>query len=315
MIILKLFQSKQKRFKKRKGEKVFLILNPISGKLKAKNSFFDIIESVCMTTTLPPSVALTERKKHAEELASYACDNGFDRIICCGGDGTLNEIVNGVLKSKGKAKIGYIPSGTTNDFANGLGISQDIRIAAYNAVNGTDLTLDAGVFGKDFFTYIASFGIFTACSYSTPQQSKNVLGHFAYVLESLKDLKEIKTIHTRAIIEDKVFEGDYIFGAVSNTMSIGGLVKLDSTMVNLNDGLFELVLVKAPKTINDFNRILASVKTLNFDNEFFVFEKAEKISVELPAGTPWSVDGEMKETPEDGRVDISVSKHSITLTV
>ncbi len=312
---MKLFKGKPKRFKKRKGERVFLILNPISGKLKAKNSFFEIVESVSATTTIPFTIALTERKKHAQELASYACREGFDRIICCGGDGTLNEIVNGVLKSNGKTKIGYIPSGTTNDFANGLGISQNIGEAAYKAVNGKDMTLDAGVFENDFFTYIASFGIFTACSYSTPQQSKNALGHFAYVLESLKDLADIKTIHTKACIGDEVFEDDYIFGAVSNTMSIGGLVKLDSTMVNLSDGLFEVVLVKAPKSINDFSKILTAVKTLNFDSEFFVFKKAEKISIELPAGTPWSVDGEMKETPEDGRVDISVSKHSITLTV
>lgn len=192
----------------------------------------------------------------------------------------------------------------------------DITAAAANAINGKDITLDAGTFNEDsYFTYIASFGIFTACSYSASQQSKNILGHFAYVLESLKDLTAIKTIHVKAVVGDEVFDDDYIFGAISNTMSIGGLVKLDKSLVNLNDGIFEVVLVKAPTSINEFNKILHGVKTMNFDNEMFVFRKAEKISITLPPETVWSVDGEMKETPEDGIVEISVAKHSITLTI
>lgn len=313
---MNIFRRKPKRYRNKKSEKIFLIVNPISGKLKARNSFFEIVESVCSSTTAAPSVALTEYKGHAEHLAAEAAYNGYDRIICCGGDGTLNEIINGVLKSKCKTKIGYIPSGTTNDFASGLGISLDITAAAANAINGKDITLDAGTFNEDsYFTYIASFGIFTACSYSASQQSKNILGHFAYVLESLKDLTAIKTIHVKAIVGDEVFDDDYIFGAISNTMSIGGLVKLDKSLVNLNDGIFEVVLVKAPTSINEFNKILHGVKTMNFDNEMFVFRKAEKISITLPPETVWSVDGEMKETPEDGIVEISVAKHSITLTI
>lgn len=313
---MNLFFSKSKHRRKKKSERVFFIVNPVSGKMKVRSLFFDIIEAVCSGTDSAPSVALTEYKGHAEELALNAAKEGFDRIICCGGDGTLNETVNGVLKAKKDPKIGYIPSGTTNDFANCLGISTDVREAASNAVSGKDIVLDTGSFNEDtFFTYIASFGMFTSSSYATPQHQKNVLGHLAYVIEGLKDLGQIKTTHARVTVGNEVFEDDYIFGAVTNTLRIGGVVKLDKSLVNLNDGIFEVVLVKAPGSINDFNRILNGIANTNFDNDMFIFRKAQSITVELPASTPWSVDGELRETPEGGTVKIAVAKHSITLTV
>lgn len=313
---MNIFFSKRKRKNKKKSERVFLIVNPVSGKLKVRSLFFDIIDAVCSGTDSAPSVALTEYKGHAEQLALNAANDGFDRIICCGGDGTLNETVNGVLKSKKKPKIGYIPSGTTNDFANCLGISTDVREAASNAINGNDIIMDSGSFCDDsFFTYIASFGMFTSSSYATPQQSKNVLGHMAYVIEGLKDLGQVKATRARVTIGDEVFEDDYIFGAVTNTLRIGGVVKLDKSLVNLNDGIFEVVLVKAPGSINDFNKILNGIATTNFENDMFIFRKAQSITFELAAGTSWSVDGELMKTPEDGTVKISVAKHSITLTV
>ena len=313
---MNLFFSKSKRKRRKKSERVFFIVNPVSGKMKVRSLFFDIIEALCGGTDSAPSVALTEYKGHAESLALHASNEGFDRIICCGGDGTLNETVNGVLKSKKNPKIGYIPSGTTNDFANCLGISTDVREAAVNAINGKDVLMDTGSFCTDsFFTYIASFGMFTTSSYATPQQNKNVLGHLAYVIEGLKDLGQIKTTHARVTVGEEAFEGDYIFGAVTNTLRIGGVVKLDKSLVNLSDGIFEVVLVKAPGSINDFNKILNGIANTNFENDMFTFRKAESVTVELPAKTPWSVDGELRETPEDGIVRITVSKHSITLTV
>ena len=313
---MNIFFKKSRRKRKKKSERVFFIVNPISGKMKVRGLFFDIIEALCGSTESAPSVALTEYKGHAEELALRAASEGYDRIICCGGDGTLNETVNGVLKSKKHPRIGYIPSGTTNDFANCLGISTDVCEAAINAINGHDFTMDTGAFnGNTFFTYIASFGMFTSSSYATPQQSKNVLGHLAYVIEGLKDLGQIKTTHARVTVGDEVFEGDYIFGAITNTLRIGGVVKLDKSLVNLSDGIFEVVLVKAPASINDFNKILSGIANTNFENDMFIFRKAERVDIELSPKTPWSVDGELRETPDDGEVVITVAKHSITLTV
>jgi len=259
---------------------------------------------------------MTEYKGHAEKLAAIAAAGGYDRVICCGGDGTLNEVINGVMKSKKKIKIGYIPAGSTNDFASGIGISSDLTVAAVGAIEGKDTELDVGSFnGERYFSYIASFGIFTASSYSAPQEAKNVLGHFAYVLEGIKDLASVQPVHVKCEADGEEFEGDYIFGAVANTFRIGGIVKLSRDTVKLNDGVFELVLVKCPKSINDFNKIASAVTASSFENEMFVFRKAEKITVTLSKDIVWSVDGEQQRTPDDGKTVISVAKRSITVTV
>lgn len=313
---MKLFKRRFRRRGAKRPERVFLIVNPVSGKLKARNSFFEIIQTICQSTDKAPSVALTEHRGHATELAASAVKEGYDRIVCCGGDGTLNETINGVMQAKGKQKIGYIPAGSTNDFANGIGISADIEEAAQNAICGNDFTLDVGIFGENYhFCYIASFGIFTASSYSAPQQAKNLLGHFAYVLEGLKDLATIKTTHVCCEADGEVIEGDYIFGAVANTLRIGGIVKLDKETVKLNDGLFELLLVKKPNSIHELNKIATSVTNLEFDQDMVVFKKVESVKFTLPTDTVWSVDGEMKNTPESGEIDIRIAKRSVIITV
>lgn len=308
-------RNKYKNLVKR-SEKIFLIVNPVSGKLKARSSLFDIVQTLSEGSEFPPTVAMTEYKGHAEKLAAIAVAGGYDRIICCGGDGTLNEVINGVLKSKKHVKLGYIPAGSTNDFASGIGISADLPVAAINAIEGKDTMLDVGCFnGERYFSYIASFGIFTASSYTAQQDVKNVLGHFAYVLEGIKDLTTIQPIHVKCEADGEVIEGDYIFGAVANTFRIGGIVKLSKNTVKLNDGVFELVLVKVPKNLNEFNKIAAAVASSKFDGDMFVFRKVEKLSMELPSGTVWSVDGEQQSTPKDGNIDISVAKRSITMTI
>lgn len=309
---------RRNKYKKlvKKSEKIFLIINPVSGKLKARAALFDIVQTLSESSEFPPTVAMTEYKGHAEKLAAVAAAGGYDRVICCGGDGTLNEVINGVIKSKKKIKLGYIPAGSTNDFASGIGISLDLPTAAVKAIEGTDTELDVGSFnGERFFSYIASFGIFTASSYTAPQETKNVLGHFAYVLEGLKDLASVQSIHVKCELDGEEIEGDYVFGAIANTFKIGGIVKLSRDTVKLNDGVFEIVLVKKPENINDFNKIGASVASSNFDNDMFVFRKAEKITVTLPNNIIWSVDGEQQSTPEDGKTVISVAKRSITLTI
>lgn len=309
---------KRNKYKKlaKKSEKIFLIINPVSGKLKARSSLFDIVQTLSESSEFPPTVAMTEYKGHAEKLALLASAGGYDRVICCGGDGTLNEVINGVMRSKKKIKIGYIPAGSTNDVASGIGISSDPITATINALDGNDTELDVGNFNDErFFSYIASFGIFTASSYSTPQEVKNIFGHFAYVLEGIKDLTSVQSIHVKCEVDGKEYEDDYIFGAVANTFKIGGIVKLKKDVVKLNDGVFELVLVKKPENINDLNRIAVSVRSSNFDNDMFVFTKAERISFTLPSNTVWSVDGEEQKTQANGIVDISVAKRSVVITI
>ena len=276
---------------------ILLIVNPVSGTLKGRGCLFDIIEAfskkdVCAT------VRLTEYRAHATIIAEEAVKTGrYDAIVCCGGDGTLNEVIAGILKSGSDIPVGYIPAGSTNDFAAGLGlplIPADAADCAADAlVAGSAISLDIGKFAKDrYFTYIASFGAFTSSSYSAPQSMKNVLGHFAYVLQGVKDFFQIKPTHAVCVADGRRFEGDYVFCGVCNSLSVGGIVKLDEKTVNLSDGLFEIVLVHNPANAGEFNKIVNGLMKSDLSSDVFDFIKAREVYFEIPADTQWTLDGE-----------------------
>lgn len=293
------------------AKRLLLIINPVSGKLKARASAFDIIE-IITDAGYVPTVMMTKYRGHARELASTAEEHGFSRIVCCGGDGTLNEVISGVISSGSRLPIGYIPAGSTNDFASSLGIPTDLAAAAKTAVHGSSLTLDIGRFGEDrYFTYIASFGAFTAASYSAPQNVKNNMGHLAYVFEGVKEFFKIKPIKVVCDDGEKVYRGDYVFGGVTNSTSVGGIVKLSSDMVGLDDGIFEVILIKRPKNIDDFNRILQALITSNLNCDMIDFFRASSVKFHLPEGTPWTLDGERADC--SGSVEISVIHNAIRL--
>ena len=283
-------------------KKVLLIINPVSGKLRARDSLFDIIEKFSAHGILP-TIQLTQKRDHAITIARDAALSGqYDAIYCCGGDGTLNEVIAGVITSQKRIPIGYIPAGTTNDFATGLGIPLKLPAATSAASEslkkGRTFSIDVGRFGKDkFFTYIASFGAFTSSSYNAPQNVKNVLGHMAYVFEGVKDFFQIKPIHAVCTTPDGTrYEDDYAFGAVTNTFSVGGIVKLGENMVNINDGEFEILLVRMPKNTTEFNHIVNAVISSNLqNNEMIKFFRASSVTFEMPAGVQWSLDGEQAD--------------------
>ena len=189
-----------------------------------------------------------ERCDATNKVAALSQDD-YDLIVVSGGDGTLNEVITGLMQSQLDIPIGYIPSGTLNEWSTGLGISKIIKQAAKDIVTGKEITLDIGKFGDKYFTYTASFGAFTSASYSAPQDIKNVLGQAAYFFEGIKSLGAIKPLHLKFEAEGKIIEDDFLFGAVSNSMSVGGIVKFDENTVKLNDGLFEVLLIKNPNNI------------------------------------------------------------------
>jgi len=275
----------------------FLIVNPVSGKLKAKESLYQIIDRLTAAEILP-TVMYTRHRGHASELAAGAAASGrYDALIVVGGDGTLNEVNTGLELAGLSIPVGYIPSGTTNDFASGLGLALELPAAASDiadAMNsGKSLSLDIGRFGDErFFSYIASFGAFVNSSYSTPQAAKNALGHFAYVLQGIGDFFQIKPIHTVCEANGVKYEGDFIFGGVCNTFSVGGIVKLDESIVNLSDGMFEVVLVKNPKDLVEFNTLLGDLLVSNLDSDMLIFFKANEVSFSIPESTDWTLDGE-----------------------
>ena len=195
--------------------------------------------------------------------AKYACRQGFDIIICSGGDGTLNEVIQGVMKTDEKLPIGYLPTGSTNDFARGVGIPKSIIDAVQWIIDGKPFPCDIGSFNDKFFTYIAAFGAFTEVTYETPQQVKNYLGHAAYILNGLTRLTSIRSYHMKITTETEVIEDDFIFGMVTNSSSIAGLLSLNDFL--LDDGLYEVTLIKTPNNPLDLQRIIHSLLNINID--------------------------------------------------
>ena len=277
--------------------KLLFIVNPVAGKKKLKNQLLDVIQ-IFAKGGFSTTVVVTGRRREAIEFAALAKD--YDRIVCAGGDGTLNEVISGMIEHNITIPLGYIPCGSTNDFASTLGLPTDVKKSADIIANCMPYPIDVGRFDKRHFTYVASFGLFTAASYSTDQNVKNLLGHLAYVFEGMKDLQAIKPYHMKFVAEDKTLEGDYVFGAIANSTSFGGIIKLREELVSLNDGLFEVLLVKMPKNIVDLNVIINSLTTSNFDNDRFEFFKTSKLEIVPSEPTAWSLDGEYMRT--DGPV-------------
>lgn len=271
-------------------KKVLLIVNPVSGTVKIKSCILNILDILTSNGCIP-TVMITQRRGHAFDIVKEHAYN-YDQVICSGGDGTLNEVISGIVSSNLSIPLGYIPLGSTNDFANCMKIPLNVMKATESAIKGELIPIDIGKFENNYFSYIASFGAFTAASYSTPQSIKNSLGHLAYVLEGIKDLQKISPIFIKYTVDNQQYSGDYMFGAVMNSTSIGGIVKLDKSLVDLSDGEFEILLVKMPKTLNEINKIIVSIASSNFENNMFDFFKSSKIEFEFEDDMMWSIDGE-----------------------
>lgn len=304
-----------------KMKNVTLIVNPVSGKLKGKAALFGVIEALA-ANDIAPTVLLTKERGHAIKLAEDAAhlhaEGRCDAIFCCGGDGTLNEVLTGLRAAHSKMPVGYIPAGTTNDFANGLGLPLEppeaAREIAINLNRGRLLNFDIGRFGGDrFFSYIASFGAFSSPSYTTSQEAKNNLGYFAYVLSGVNDFFKIKPIRTVCTTsEGKRIIADLAFGAVSNTRSVGGIVKLGEDEVDMCDGLFEVVLVTMPENPAELSQIVTAVMQSNLhDCKLIKFFRTRHVTFEMKKGTPWTLDGEKAICP--GKVTVTNIPHAANL--
>lgn len=278
-----------------------VIINPKAGKTRSKSMLFDIAEALCKEN-YNVSVQVTLKKGHATQIAQKAASK-YDIIIAVGGDGTLSEVTEGIMKSGKKIPIGYVPAGSTNDFSLSVGISSNVKQAVADIIKGSDVELDIGKFNERYFNYIASFGAFTAVSYKTPQSSKNALGHLAYIIEGLKDLASITPCHAKIEAGGKTYEGDYIFGAVGNSTSIGGMIKLKEEMVSLSDGDFEVILIKNPQNAVDLSAILSGLTFSDFSDPIFEFFKAPHLKITSNGTFDWTLDGEY----EKGRKVVEIS--------
>lgn len=282
-------------------KKLLLIVNPCAGQRKAKKHLTEII-SVFNRTGYEVVTHITESQGDGEQaVIRYA--GQVDLIVGCGGDGTFNETVSGVLKSGMDIPIGYIPSGSTNDFASSLRIPDDLPRAAEVITAENQMYLDVGCFGGRYFTYVASFGAFTKTSYSTPQGLKNTLGHAAYILSGIQELSQLKPSHVRFELSDgTVMEDDYIFGAISNSTSVGGILTLSEDWVDLCDGKLELLLIRTPRDILELSECVQALKRQTYNCSMLTFVKTDGLSIDAPENMDWTLDGEK----ESGRKHIDV---------
>ncbi len=284
--------------------KVLFIVNPCSGRGKLKNELLDILSFFCKKG-YEVTTHITTKQGNATEVARNAKSKGYDLLVCCGGDGTLNEVVTGMIRGNCDIPLGYIPAGTTNDFARTLGIETDMQEAAKAIIRGSnDIKVDIGKFSTNrYFTYIASFGLFTSVSYKTQQTAKNALGHIAYIFEGIANMGNIEDYRISYEADGKKFEGDYIYGGITNSTSIAGIFKYDHKIVDLNDGLFEVLMIKKPKNPNEFVKIIAGITTGDLsDTSVFDFCKASQITFNMPEGVTWTLDGE----PAKGRTKVVI---------
>lgn len=226
----------------------------------------------------------------------------YDLVVASGGDGTLNETIAGLVQLDNPPLLGYLPQGSTNDFASSLHISDDPAAAAEVIVQEHVQVLDVGLWNQRPFAYVASFGAFTRTSYTASQASKNALGHFAYILEGMKDLNSLRPYRIRVTADGEVLDGDYLFGAVCNSTSIGGLMKLDPERVVLDDGKFELLLIPSPKTPLELQNLMLALLNQHYDSEGLVFRHISSLHLETEEDLPWSLDGEY--APSTPSVDI-----------
>lgn len=288
-------------------KKLLFVFNPHSGKAMIKNRLLDIIQSFVNEGYRVETYPTKGRADATRVINERGAE--FDRIVVSGGDGTLNESISGLLNLDKKPCIGYIPTGTTNDFASNLKIPKDMKKAANIAVEGKPFACDVGRFNDRNFLYVAAFGAFTDVAYETPQVNKNVLGQLAYFFEGIKKLYNIKSYKLKLKVNGEEISGDYIFGMASNSNYVAGMKAGSKLHAALNDGLFEILLVKNPANIIEFQALISDLMTQNITTERFTVLKTNKASFEFEDDVAWTLDGEYGGTVKTA--DISLEEKAV----
>lgn len=293
-------------------KKVLFIVNPKSGKGSIRSKLLDIVDIFVKAEfdlTLYISQSAGDARAKAKEV-----EGRYELVICSGGDGTLDEVISGMMECEKRSAIGYIPCGSTNDFAHSLKIPTSMTKAAEHIAAWKEFPCDIGRFNDDYFVYIAAFGLFTDVSYETSQDVKNVLGHLAYILEGMKKLTEIKSCPMKVESEEMTVEGNFLFGMVTNSTSVGGFRNITGKHVHLDDGVFEVTLIKTPQNILELNEIIQAVIAGKSENNKYFYQFRSK-AVKFISGDPvaWTLDGEFGGYHEV--VDVKNDKQALSLLV
>ena len=293
-------------------KKVLFIVNPKSGKGSIRSKLLDIVDIFVKAEfdlTLYISQSAGDARAKAKEV-----EGRYELVICSGGDGTLDEVISGMMECEKRSAIGYIPCGSTNDFAHSLKIPTSMTKAAEHIAAWKEFPCDIGRFNDDYFVYIAAFGLFTDVSYETSQDVKNVLAHLAYILEGMKKLTEIKSYPMKVESEEMTVEGNFLFGMVTNSTSVGGFRNITGKHVHLDDGVFEVTLIKTPQNILELNEIIQAVIAGKSENNKYFYQFRSK-AVKFISGDPvaWTLDGEFGGYHEV--VDVKNDKQALSLLI
>lgn len=292
-----------------KRKRLLFIFNPLSGKGLIKNKLLEIVDQFVKNgyeVTIHP----TQRQQDAfEQVEEHAGE--YSLVVCSGGDGTLDEVVSGMMRRDKRVPIGYIPSGSTNDFACSLKIPKSMTKAAQLAVSGVPFACDIGNFNGEFFVYIAAFGLFTDVSYATSQELKNRIGHFAYILEGVKRIPAAQPYYLKISYGDTEIEGKFIYGMVTNSVSAGGFRNITGKNVKLNDGIFEVTLIRMPKNPLELNEIIASLTNFIDNTDLIYTFKTESLKFEAAEEIAWTLDGEYGGKHKD--VTIYAEKQAVEM--
>ncbi len=294
-------------------KKIYFIYNPHSGKEQIGSKLNEIIQILAERDNELTVVPTTGYLDAVERISNLP--DGYDLVVCSGGDGTLDEVVTGMMKRSvdRRVPIGYIPAGTTNDFARSLEIPRNMPEAARTAMTGKPFACDMGSFNDDFFVYIASFGIFTDVSYSTKQEMKNVLGHMAYILEAMRSLYNIKSYQMKVSCEEMEFEGDFLFGMITNSKSVAGFKGIVRNEVVFDDGVYEVTFIKRPRNPMEIQEILAALLNEELDSHYMYSFRTKRLTIESEEMVPWTLDGEFGG--EHQRVVIKNNQKAIKIIV
>jgi len=273
------------------NKKLLFIYNPKAGKGKIRNYLFDIIAIFAKSGHEVTACPTNKRGDAIETIVAMNAD-AYSLVVCCGGDGTLKEVITGMMARDERIPIGYIPAGSTNDFANSVGIPANMLSAAEHIMEGECFPCDVGRFNEDIFVYIAAFGAFTEVSYETDQLQKNLLGHMAYVLQGAKSLSSIKSYYLKVQTDDRIIEDEFIFGMITNSTSVGGFKYITGKDVHLDDGEFEVTLIKRPTNPMELNDIIVSMISKKMDSEYMYCFKTSYLEIESEEVINWTLDGE-----------------------
>ncbi len=292
-------------------KKLLMIVNPNAGKSQIKGKLTDILDTF-VKAGYWPEVFITQKSGDAMEAARLRGAN-MDRVVCSGGDGTLDETINGLmqLSPEKRPELGYIPAGTTNDFAHSMGIPADMVAASRIAAGGEPFALDVGWMNGSYFSYTVGFGAFTDVSYATPQDLKKVLGHQAYLMEGARSLGNLKAYHMRVTADGKMYEGDYLLGMVSNSIRVAGMTGLWGKNIEMDDGLFEVNLLHLPGNLVGWGDLISAFFVTHEPSEYITRLKTSSIVFESDKPVDWEQDGEFGGTWS--RVKIEALPHAIRI--